>query len=113
MATTKQKLALDKSRVEIPKPKGWDKRDWVYVVECNGKYKIGKTSQPETRIPLLSTGNPEDITTYGLWRVHNALEIEQSLHELFRPKNVRGEWFKLDQIDLQLLEMKLNAYAMI
>ena len=79
---------------------------FVYLMECNGFYKIGFASKPKKRKALFQTGNPHKITlvavSYPLERT-DAEETEDALHRIFKHKHVRGEWFDLDETSLRFV----------
>lgn len=42
-------------------------------------------------------------------RFKDAYKLEHELHELFKNKRIKGEWFNLNEEDLVLLADKLRA----
>jgi len=73
----------------------------VYVVECNGLYKIGMSGSVSRRISSLQTATPYDVKLVDTFESDVAFEMEQHLHHVFAEKNVQGEWFSLDDADLE------------
>lgn len=80
---------------------------YVYVVECEGHYKIGKTMTCTNRFyeytklfsePILICC--ELVKDYG--------NVEKELHKMFAEKHTRGEWFILDDNDLCLIKKYLS-----
>lgn len=83
----------------------------VYVVECQGHYKIGKTGVGALRrIEQLQTGNPYEIALVMAITTERASDLEISLHEHFQGNNKRGEWFTLNPDDLEELEVFALEY---
>lgn len=81
------------------------KKGYVYLAKCNHTkyYKIGFTSREVgIRIKELETTNPT-LELYKFFPVKNKKE-EVNLHEIFKDKEMRGEWFKLTPIDLRYIE---------
>lgn len=73
----------------------------VYLMRDNrsGYHKIGFTSgEPTFRESTLQAEQP-DIEL--IWHVWKDMAYEAYLHEIFADKRVRGEWFDLDENDLQ------------
>jgi len=78
-------------------------RSCVYLLESGGYYKIGVTidSSIEKRILALQTGNPLKITLVAkTGTIKTAYNIEKTLHEKFKTKQMRGEWFALEENDV-------------
>jgi hypothetical protein len=72
-------------------------RQWVYVVECGGRHKIGYTGNIERRMRQFdSTQFPYPITLTMAIRVESAQKLEAWLHEHYAEDRVRGEWFEFD-----------------
>ena len=78
-----------------------NKGSFIYVVrmDLNGKYlyKIGKSSNPLSRLTTLRISSPFDLQAYRNYRVPAALvnRIESSLHKLFKNYRMNGEWFDI------------------
>jgi len=62
----------------------------TYLMESNGKYKIGKSKNPIKRLKTLGTGNP-DIKLIGVCNIP-----EKTLQYKYRDYRFKGEWFKFD-----------------
>lgn len=73
----------------------------LYVLECNGKYKIGKTiGTTANRIKQLQTGNSERIVEVCSLYSNNVDYVEKYWHDFYKDKRVAGEWFSLDEKDI-------------
>lgn len=80
---------------------------YVYIVGSSeeGLYKIGKTTSPEKRLRSLQTACPYELD-YTRWiKTDRMDELERRLHNQFSDKRTRGEWFKLAEEDLKLMEL--------
>ncbi len=97
--------------IEIQIPKDWFERNWVYIFESLGLYKIGFSRDYEQRLEGMRTSNPHDIKLHSVYRVPNARAYEAKLHSIFNPKRVAREWFQLDSIDIELVERLLTQKA--
>jgi predicted GIY-YIG superfamily endonuclease len=74
---------------------------YVYVMECKrvGYFKIGYTNNISSRLKQLKTANPTIQITY-YQKVNNMFELETFLHERFKNKKVKGEWFDLTNAEI-------------
>jgi len=75
----------------------------VYLLESNGLYKIGMTKNFETRFSSLKTGNI-DIKKYFVSPLRpDYKEKEMFYHRKFKNKNVKLEWFRLNENNLNFI----------
>lgn len=75
---------------------------YVYVMldQVNGFRKIGYSNNPKYREKTLQSEKP----TIALeWQIVARQEDEKHLHDLFKQKRVRGEWFNLSDDDLDCI----------
>lgn len=80
---------------------------WIYCLsDQQGHYKIGRTKYLDERIKKLGTLPPFPILTEVAFQVMNAPAYEKGLHESFATSRLRGEWFKLSDVELQTLKDK-------
>lgn len=76
---------------------------YVMIDKNTGYYKIGRSVNPKAREKTLQSEKP----TIELIHCYNALNRhEKELHNMFRDKRIRGEWFDLSGTDLN----KINQY---
>lgn len=64
----------------------------VYVMACQGSYKIGKSRSPENRWRGLNLSNPCPVTLRGYWP-ETPYFTESSFHSWFSSARFKGEWF--------------------
>ena len=77
----------------------------LYVLHCDGKYKLGiTTTSVAKRVKQLQTGCPYKITRYWSKRCSNYQEMERYFHRKFAKKRLCGEWFALDDKDLEFIK---------
>jgi predicted GIY-YIG superfamily endonuclease len=85
---------------------------FVYLMKdtSNGYYKIGISSKPEYREKTLQSEKPtiDLIETKSYPSREMARAIELALHNLFKEKRLRGEWFSLDDTDVQHVKESLR-----
>src|ERR1041385_847356 len=77
---------------------------WVYVVGCVGRplHKIGMTKDPRTRLTSITYPDTKDpVMLHVLIPCEYPDEAEKVLHEHFSEKRVVGEWFALDEHDME------------
>lgn len=76
--------------------------NYVYIVRAGDLYKIGNARDLDRRLMQLRTASPflEKVLTIRCL-AHRA--IEQQLHLLFAHKREAGEWFSLDEQDLDFI----------
>lgn len=77
---------------------------YVYVVESGGRFKIGISENPKTRIQALRTGSPYGIHEIALIKTTRYRELESELHTLFADRRMKGEWFALTPADVAYLK---------
>jgi hypothetical protein len=88
-------------------------KNWVYLFynPQSQEYKIGYSADLKTRRKSFQSVEP-DIEVYLKIPVKSprqALSLENFFHIEFEEKRMHGEWFRLDEIDLQ----KLKNFAML
>ena len=76
-----------------------EKQDYLYILENNGLYKIGYTSNFKRRIKDYKI-HLGIVNVAYLTKQFNCLKLEEDLHKLFNSKLKTGEWFKLSTNDL-------------
>lgn len=80
-----------------------NKRTNVYVMidKNTGFYKIGRSVNPKVREKTLQSEKPT-IEMLFFYEANNKDEIK--LHEIFKDKRIRGEWFDLNGSDLAFIK---------
>lgn len=81
---------------------------YVYLLKCGEFYKIGVSNRTANRIKNLDVGNPYPITIEMSQKVINNRQVERNLHEKFKNRKIKGEWFKLDKKDIDLVKEMLS-----
>ena len=87
----------------------------VYFIYCsvdkNSPVKIGMTSDIESRLSALQTGNPYQLFCKAFIPCHDkdqACKLEAFLHNRLKKSRMIGEWFRLDHLNLYKL---LNSFS--
>jgi len=85
-------------------------RNCVYVLECKGLYKIGRTGNFPDRLKQLRTSNPFDFQVAHLIYTNDNTKVEEALHLIFAESRVNGEWFNLSVREIaQIRSMSIQA----
>jgi mRNA-degrading endonuclease YafQ of YafQ-DinJ toxin-antitoxin module len=77
----------------------------VYLLKIKDKqqYKIGVSKQFKKRYNKLNTLMPFELITVNKIKSNNIFKLEKSLHEKFKDKRIKGEWFKLEPKDVEYI----------
>ncbi len=76
---------------------------YVYLMKSNNMIKIGHSKDPKGRLNGLKTGNPLAINLVKVLKCETesvASLVESTLHEKYKPRRVRGEWYMLTAEEL-------------
>lgn len=83
---------------------------YIYLLKSNiegeNLYKIGLTTNIKKRTNQLQTANPNLILETSFQTKHD-YKLETYLHNHFKNRKVKGEWFKLSEEDIK----KFNSYC--
>jgi len=81
---------------------------YIYVIQAGECYKIGKARDHGNRIAQHRAASPHELVEVMHERVQGYDQVERDLHKLFRHKQVRCEWFRLDSSDLAVIRGVLD-----
>lgn len=81
---------------------------YIYIIESNDRFKIGRTKSREQRFRAAKTWLP-DMKLIGIKPFWNVRSVERCLHEGFARCWYGGEWFEL--LDEGYRETLLDAFA--
>lgn len=78
---------------------------YVYLMRIKGTnvYKIGQSVNPSKRLWQLNNNMPYEVEIIHKILVENMRTAEDYLHRIFREKHLKGEWFALDEIDVEVI----------
>jgi len=77
----------------------------VYLIRAeNGYYKIGRTKDLETRLKALTKNSPFKLEVVHTIAVDDTVIFERELHETFSAKRREGEWFLLEDSDIEIIK---------
>ena len=82
----------------------------VYLVECDGVYKIGVSNNPDRRVGEFNTmyHKPVNVVTVSE-RLSDMWAIEWLLHGIYDNCRVRGEWFGLSSRQVETVKAFLSG----
>lgn len=69
----------------------------IYFIQCEGPgrpIKIGYAEDPDKRLANLQAGCPYRLVLLEDVELEDARELEHKLHQRFRARVLRGEWFE-------------------
>ena len=77
----------------------------TYLIKDNvtNLYKIGKATDPEKRVNALKVANT-NIELYAVCEEN----VEYILHKAYRDNQVSREWFRLSNLDVNIIISKYN-----
>ena len=78
----------------------------MYIIKGKEYYKIGYTTNYKKRIKQYKTHNP-NVNTICLVKTPKAFKLESYYHDLYKDKNVHGEWFNLTEQEVISTMQKL------
>lgn len=77
---------------------------YVYIIHSHDKYyKIGIADDISARIYQLQHGNPMKLTVVREHFCQYAYEVEQKVHEILASRRVSGEWFILEEHQIEVI----------
>ncbi len=71
-------------------------------------FKLGIAHNPEYRLSQLQTGAHRKLRIWGSSIVEDARSFEKLIHQAFKDKRVKGEWFHLTYDDLQFIYTNMD-----
>ena len=80
---------------------------YIYVIKMDNYYKIGKTKNPKERFGEY-TLLPKEPTIICCECVSFYSKVETDLHKKYKEKALRGEWFALDEKDVEEIKQILS-----
>jgi hypothetical protein len=79
--------------------------EYVYVIaDPFGNYKIGLTYNIQKRLDEFRTAMPYEPKIIKIIQCSNMKKTEKYLHEKFKHKRIKGEWFNLSEKDIDMVQ---------
>ena len=86
-------------------------QDYLYVFEQKGYFKIGISNNPARRLCSVQASTPFDVNVVLVVTLNRDAEpVEKSLHDYFKEKHYRGEWYKLSKGDIRFIQSYAIEY---
>lgn len=82
-------------------------KGYIYLISDDRYIKIGITKNIKNRINSIQHGNPDANIIYYKY-IENYVNIEKILHEKYKSKKIKGEWFKLSEYDINEIKVYLE-----
>lgn len=84
---------------------------YVYLIQIVGfdLYKIGSSSKVEERLAVIQAHNPFDLVLIHTIASKRCKSLEFAIHEQFKSKQIRGEWFKLTEDDVAQIKLIVDT----
>lgn len=100
-----KRLEHERMKAYEPKQKLTGGAGYVYLVQSpTGYYKIGRTVNPRNRLKTFGVLLPFEVEFVAVISTPDMRELEKELHERFAMKRANGEWFALDQHDIEYIK---------
>ena len=98
-----EKLAFSpkSKRTERSNPSGY-----VYLIKSDFGLKIGRSIHKESRINQIRQNVPFEIEVLCNYYVKDMFKLEKTLHNHFKNKRIKGEWFNLLESDIDIFRKK-------
>lgn len=72
-------------------------------MKCENFYKIGYSTSPKSRLEGMQTSCPFKISLLWSQKCPNYKQIECLLHDKYKDKRTKGEWFELNSEDIKFI----------
>ncbi len=86
------------------------KQGYVYYITTDYGSKIGYSRDPKTRISGLVGSLPFDCNFHEYFLVSDCGLVESLLHDIFKEKRIKSEWFHLDIKDIGILKKEVKKW---
>lgn len=94
-----------------PRTEPIPQREYIYVTRAPFGCKIGRTTRPDLR-PLQVAGNaPVQLEVLIVKEVSGSKDLEKRIQVHYQGKWLRGEWFSLDDADIEFIRELLDGKA--
>ena len=78
----------------------------IYLIRCGPYFKIGKTTDPDSRYPRLEIQLPHRPVILHEIQTDNVDLAERYWHQRFASKRLNGEWFEVSSQDINEISQK-------
>ena len=77
---------------------------YLLKIKDTNQYKIGVSKDFDRRYNEISPKMPFELKTINLIKSFNIYDLEKELHEKFANKRIKGEWFELEEKDVEYIK---------
>jgi hypothetical protein len=82
-----------------------DTTGFVYLLQSpTSAYKIGRSKNPDHRLKTFGIQLPYEVEYLAVIPTDDMYTLESELHERYADKRVNGEWFELDDNDVEYIK---------
>jgi hypothetical protein len=106
-----QRMIREADELKLPHFRRDTPSGYVYVAESGDLTKIGVSQDPNDRIKKIRSPNGGKARLVMAQFVRSPYIIEHGLHRIFRESCITGEWFRLDDFDMERIDRILVKYA--
>ena len=102
VAELEHKLSIAKKYFEEVESRKYPTKWFIYIIQDHTwMTKIWMTKNIKNRVMNYKTENPYWINVIYTFEHEDYIEIERELHQKVQNKNIRWEWFNLDNDDIK------------
>ena len=89
--------------------------DTLYMMKSADHIKIGITNDVDKRISSIRTSTPFEVELIGSWKFceNSVYRIEQFIHKQYASENIKLEWFKLTDAQVEEIKNSLNSSTIV
>lgn len=84
---------------------------FIYLIRSGDFHKIGIATDMDARLSSLQTGNPHSLEVILCFEFDDPRPVEKKLHGEFASRSHTGEWFSLDNSDVELVKQRLEWFG--
>lgn len=99
-----EQVRPDRRSRKRTKTKDRQKDGWIYVLKGDRFYKIGQAVRVDNRVTQIEPALPFPVEVVHSFPTDNMDNAERELHRQFADKQIHGEWFALDDADLEYIK---------
>jgi len=77
---------------------------YIYIIRAGAFFKIGKSNRVRSRLSSIQTGNAAQVVLIEQFKCGDdkkAFAVENKLHDSFKKRKVKGEWFSFTDDELK------------
>ena len=80
----------------------------VYLMQCEGFIKIGRSKHPSKRLQDIRVSNPFNVRLLAVVNSENDKELESELHLKYSHLRQNGEWFSFNK---NIFDLLVSSYG--